>query len=186
MTASADLTPYGGHTPDALTRAVLAMTRRLPASWLGLRLSMPLRRLAIDRLGERPVDTMLWGMRARLYPSRNGCEKGALFTPQLYDPVERTALAAAIDRRLAAGGTFTFVDIGANVGLYSLFAASRGGARARIVAIEPQPGIVERLAFNLRANPGLAFEVAPVAVGDCEGEVELVIDSLDSGGTHVI
>ena len=62
-------------------------------------------------------------------------------------------LAQAIDQRLAAGGSFTFVDVGANVGLYSLFVATRARSRARILALEPQPGIVDRLRFNLAANP---------------------------------
>ena len=118
---------------------------------------MPLRRMAIDWLGEEPVDTTIWNARVRLYPSRNSCEKNALFTPQMLDVIERGELADALDRRLAEAGGFTFVDIGANVGLYSLFVAARGGPRTRILAIEPQPGIVERLPFNLEANAGFEF-----------------------------
>jgi FkbM family methyltransferase len=185
MTASVDLSPYGSYPPDRLARAVLALTRRLPANWLGLRTSMPFRRIAIDWLGDRPVDTTLWNVRARLYPSHNSCEKNALFTPQMLDVIERGALAAAIDRRLTEGKTFTFVDIGANVGLYSLFVASRGGARARILAAEPQPGIVDRLRFNVQANAGFDFQVATVAVADREGQIELLIDNRDSGGTRL-
>jgi FkbM family methyltransferase len=185
MTAIVDLAPYGTHPPGRLPRALLALTRRLPANWLGLRASMPLRRMAINALGDQPVDTTLWNTRMRLYPRRNSCEKNALFTPQLFDLHELEVLAAALERRLAAGATFTFVDIGANVGLYSMFVAARGGERARVLAIEPQPGIVERLAFNLRANPQLNIELAPVAVADREGEIELVIDNRDSGGTRL-
>jgi FkbM family methyltransferase len=185
MTATVDLTPYGSHSPGPVPQALLAVTRRLPANWLGLRLSMPLRRMAINALGDQPVDTELWNTRMRLYPRRNSCEKNALFTPQLFDLHERNVLGAALDRRLAAGATFTFVDIGANVGLYSIFVAARGGAQARVLAIEPQPGIVERLAFNLRANPQLMIDLAPVAVADREGEIELLIDNRDSGGTRL-
>src|SRR4051812_19561840 len=111
MVATADQTPFGGYPPGPLARTVLAMTRRLPVNWLGLRLSMPLRRLAINGLRGRPVDTAIWNSRVRLYPSRNSCEKNALFTPQLFDVLELKVLAAAIDERVAAGGTFTFVDI---------------------------------------------------------------------------
>ena len=39
-----------------------------------------------------------WGMRMRLHPRRNGCEKVALFTPQMYEIPERTELFAEIDR----------------------------------------------------------------------------------------
>jgi FkbM family methyltransferase len=185
MMATSDQAPFGSHPPAPFTRTVLALTRRLPVSWLGLRLSMPLRRIAINSLRGRPVDTAIWNSRVRLYPSRNSCEKNALFTPQLFDVLELKVLAAAVDERIAAGGSFTFVDIGANVGLYSLFVASRGGARARALAIEPQPGILERLQFNIRANKDFNVVVLPMAVADRDGEMELVIDERDSGGTRL-
>jgi len=184
MTA-VDQSPYGSFAPDPFTRAVLAMTRRLPVSWLGLRLSMPLRRVAINALRERPVDTVVWNARMRLYPGHNICEKNALFTPQMFDVIERHALGEAIDKRIAAGGTFTFIDIGANVGLYSLYVASRSGARARILAIEPQPGIVERLRFNVTINASANIAVLPIAVADREGKMTLVINERDSGGTRL-
>ena len=185
MVAHVDPAPYGAHAPDRFVRAMMAITRRLPTSWLGLRVSMPWRRLAINRLGERPVDTTVWNARVRLYPAHNICEKTALFTPQLYDARERAVLAAAIDRCVTAGGTFTFVDIGANAGLYSLFVAERAGRHARVLAIEPQPGIVERLQFNLACNPGFNAVARAVAVAGREGTVGMVVDPRDSGGPHL-
>ena len=185
MLPTADQAPYGRYAPGLFARTVLAMTRRLPANWLGLRLSMPLRRLAINSLGDRPVDTALWNSHLRLYPSRNSCEKNALFTPQMFDALELGILAAAVDQRTAEGGTFTFVDIGANVGLYSLYVASRAGPGARILAVEPQPGIVDRLLFNVRANARFNVVVLAMAVADRAAEMELVIDERDSGGTHL-
>ena len=179
MIARADQSPFGSRAPGALDRVVLALTRRVPGNWLGRGLAILLRRIVTMRHGEA-FDVELWGLRLRLHPLDNGCEKNALFTPQMYDVAERAALADAIDRRLAAGGTFTFVDIGANVGLYSLFAATRAGPRARILAIEPQPGILDRLRFNLALN------VLPLAVSDNEGAVALRIDPNDSGGTRIV
>jgi FkbM family methyltransferase len=185
MTATADLTPYGSHAPNWFIRATLAITRRLRPTWLGLRLSMPLRRVAINSLRGRPVDTVIWNARVRLYPDRNGCEKNALFTPQMFDVEELRALAEAMDRRIASGATFTFIDIGANVGLYSLYVASRSGARARILALEPQPGIVERLRFNVKINPSANIAILPMAVTDHDGQVDLVINERDRGGTRL-
>src|SRR5262249_13393741 len=113
----------------------------------------------------------------------NGCEKNALFTPQMFDVMERGVLADAIAAKGA--GPFTFVDIGANVGLYSLFVAARAEGRATILAIEPQPGILDRLRFNLAANPVIAIDVLAIAIADRTGVVELVLDASDSGGTHI-
>jgi FkbM family methyltransferase len=158
----------------------LALTRAMPESWLGQRLAILFRRLIMSRIGEGCRDTMIWGMRLRLYPRRNGCEKNALFTPQMFDTMERRVLAEAVRRKQ---GAFTFVDIGANVGLYSLYLASCGDVCT--LAIEPQPGILERLHFHLAANPSANVDVRPVALSDREGEVTLVLNESDSGGTHI-
>ena len=180
MTASFDAAPWGTHAPNAYERAVLTLTRAMPDNWLGLRLAILFRRLAIGRIGEGCRDTILWGMRLRLYPRRNGCEKNALFTPQMFDTMERRVLAEAVRRK---AGTFTFVDIGANVGLYSLYLASCRDVRT--LAIEPQPGILERLRFHLTTNPSAKVDVRPVALSDREGEATLVLNESDSGGTHI-
>ena len=152
----------------------------LESQWLGQRLAILFRRLIMSRIGEGCRDTMLWGMRLRLYPRRNGCEKNALFTPQMFDTTERRVLAEALGRK---GKKFTFVDIGANVGLYSLYLASCGDVRT--LAIEPQPGILERLRFHLAANSAANVEVLPIALSDRDGEATLVLNDSDSGGTHV-
>jgi FkbM family methyltransferase len=180
MTAVFDSAPWGAHLPDAYDRAVLTLTRAMPANWLGRRLAILFRRLVMRRIGEGGLDTTLWGMRLRLYPRRNGCEKNALFTPQMFDTMERRALSDAVARRR---GAFTFVDIGANVGLYSLYLASCGDVRT--LAIEPQPGILERLRFHLAANPSAKVDVLPIALADHDGEAVLVLNESDSGGTHI-
>jgi FkbM family methyltransferase len=186
MMSTADTSAYGTHAPNWLDRLVLGVTRSLPANWLGLRLAILVRRITLMRLGEGALDIVLWGIRLRLYPRRNGCEKNALFTPQMFDILERQALASAIDERLAGGGTFSFIDIGANVGLYALFVATRAGPRARILAIEPQAALVDRLRYNLRSNPQLNIEVLSIAVADRDGELPLLIDRRDSGGTRML
>src|ERR1043165_512441 len=80
MTATFDSSPWGTHAPSTYRRAVLAVTRAMPANWVGQRLAILFRRLVMRRIGEGCIDTVLWGMRLRLYPRRNGCEKNALFT----------------------------------------------------------------------------------------------------------
>ena len=176
-----DTSPYGSRAPGPLDRFALALTRNMPGNWLGLRLAILFRRIVTSRLGRGALDTQLWGMRLRLYALGNGCEKNALFTPQMFDVMERGILADAIGRKRDG---FTFIDIGANVGLYSLFVASRA-AKARILAIEPQPGILDRLRFNLAANPGVKVDVLPIALADRDGTVDLLLDTSDSGGTHI-
>jgi FkbM family methyltransferase len=174
---------HGALKPGLIDRAVIAVTSRLPDNWLGLRLAILLRRAVTMRLSAGALDVERWGLKLRLHPRDNGCEKNLLFTPQMYETTELAALAAEIDR---AGPVrpFVFVDIGANVGLFSLFTAARANRNACILAIEPEPGNRARLAFNLASNPGLPIRSVPVALGAEEGELALEIDSRDRGGTR--
>lgn len=66
-------------------------------------------------------------------------------------------------RRLLRPG-MTFVDIGANVGYFSLLAASLVGAKGRVFAVEPSPYAVERLRRTIADN-GLESRIRLEAVG---------------------
>jgi FkbM family methyltransferase len=167
---------------------VIALTCRLPDNWFGLRLAIALRRLVTMRLAypDGALDVIRWGLRLRLHPRDNGCEKNLLFTPQMYEPGERAELAAEIDRAKADGSPFVFIDIGANVGLFSFFVAARAARNARILAVEPDPENLSRLAFNIRINPGVPISIAAVALADKAGKVALDVDRRDRGGTRVV
>lgn len=177
--------PYGARLPGWLDRGVIAATSRLPNNWLGLRTAIGLRRVVTMRLPDDDgFDVLRWGLRMRLHPRRNGCEKNALFTPQMYEVPERAELFAEIDRAGAAEHPFVFVDIGANVGLFSLLVASRAGADATILAIEPEPENLRRLHFNVVANPGVPIRVIPLALGETPGNLVVEPDRRDRGGTR--
>jgi FkbM family methyltransferase len=66
------------------------------------------------------------------------------------------------------------VDVGANIGVFSVFAASR--SRARIVAIEPHPANVEFLLKNVKANGHSGIEVVAAALTDRRGSVRLRVE----------
>jgi FkbM family methyltransferase len=177
--------PYGALAPHRLDSAILAATCRLPDNWLGLRLAIALRRITTMRLsGDEGLDVERFGLKVRLHPRGNGCEKGLLFTPQMYEVPERAALAAEIERAQAAGRPFVFVDIGANVGLFSLFVASRVGRGGLIIAIEPEPENLRRMRFNIAANPGVPIRAIATALGERPGTVALDINRRDRGGTR--
>ncbi len=164
--------PFGACAPNALQRAVIAFTRRRKETWLGKRLSFFARRLVLTGL-KRPLDVESYGLPFRLHPTDNLCEKRILFTPQFFDKAERAYLAAHL------GPDSNFIDIGANVGIYSLLAAKAG---ARVLAIEPQPVVFARLAFNIAAG-GMGDRVTAVqgAVADRNGVLEIVIDEKNLG-----
>jgi FkbM family methyltransferase len=177
---------FGALAPNWLDRTVMAVTKPLPDSWAGLRLAILLRRAVTMRLAfpDGALDVERWGLRMRLHPRDNGCEKNLLFTPRMYEPEELAELENDIAGAKTQGRTFTFVDIGANVGLFSLFVASRTGQEARILAIEPEPGNLRRLEFNVGANPGVPITIIPKALSDEAGVVAVELDRRDRGGTR--
>lgn len=67
------------------------------------------------------------------------------------------------------GSSSLFVDVGANIGLYSIFAAERG---AEVIAVEPSPSRAARLRENLDLN-GYEAEVLEVALTEEPGEVRM-------------
>ncbi len=183
---NADTATYGALAPGRFDRTILALTSRLPDNWLGLRLAILLRRAVTMRLDypDGALDVERWKLRLRLHPRDNGCEKNLLFTPQMYEPTELKELAAEIARNREQGRPFVFVDIGANVGLFSLFVAAHAGRGARILAIEPEPGNLRRLNFNIRANPNVPIKIVPMALSDEVGELAIELDRHDRGGSR--
>lgn len=170
---------YGAFEAKGLVRAILERTRAAGPGWWSRRAAFLLRRLAIARLAGDPVDTEALGARMRLHPYRNVCEKRILFTPQFFDAEELAHLKA----NLTEG--FVFLDIGANIGGYSLFVAAHAGPTARVLAVEPQPDIYERLVFNLRLNPFPSVKAVACAVADKEGELTLFVDPENKGESSV-
>lgn len=181
MTDSSQHRPaeFGACRPGPALRLILFVSRRLPPFWPGRSLASLLRRLARPFLGD-VVDVEVFGRRMRLHPSDNICEKRVLFTPQFFDPAERRFL-----QRIAEPG-FVFIDVGANVGAYSLCVAAACGDDARIIAAEPDPVIRSRLQFNCAANPAAGIDVVPAAVGDVNGELELHLNAENRGQNSIV
>jgi FkbM family methyltransferase len=174
-----DSLPFGTHAPTGFPRWVLERTRALPDRWLSRRLAFVLRRLAVRALDGAPLDVETLGVRMRLYPYNNVCEKRILFTPQFFDPQEREILEKRI------GPNFCFMDIGANIGGYALFVAARAGPTARILAVEPQPEIFDRLTYNISQNPFGTVKAIACAVADKGGELTLFLDPQNKGESSV-
>lgn len=66
-----------------------------------------------------------------------------------------------------------FWDVGANVGYFTLVAATALKNRGQIVAFEPGQNALARLAENLALNTYRNIQIYPVAVTDREGEAVL-------------
>src|SRR5690606_1881437 len=123
------------------------------------RLRKGLRALA-GRLFRGPYDTEVEGLKFRIYPGENYDDRKILAKRRLPEKAEHALIAPFLEP-----GT-VFVDVGANIGTYALYAARRG---ARVVAIEANPETAAKLSYNVAANAaGLIGEVE-TTIGAGEG-----------------
>jgi FkbM family methyltransferase len=69
----------------------------------------------------------------------------------------------------------TFIDLGANEGLYSLIASGVMGRAGRVYAIEPQERLWPIILKNAALNQFFNIRVVPYAVGNNEGLEEITL-----------
>lgn len=132
------------------------------------RLQSPLQRAARRLVGSRlpALSAEYEDGRRFSFPERDRMY-AAVFVFGEYEPAE-----SAIVRRLLRDGDLA-VDVGANLGWFSILMANCVGRRGLVLAIEPTPPIRRRLQSNLSANPSLNIRVLPVAIGSSAGVAEI-------------
>ncbi len=110
-----------------------------------------------------------------------GSETGrAIFVTGRYEPNELCLL----QKMLRPG--MTFVDVGANTGLYTLFAAKKIGPTGRVLAFEPSSREYETLEQNIAVNALKNVRAIKRAVSNRDGEVELLVASLKNSGHNTL
>ncbi|MEX0645488.1 MAG: FkbM family methyltransferase [Parvularculaceae bacterium] len=176
--------PFGAFAPTRMQSFARRIGATVPSTFWGRRFASLLLWPSGGRSG-RPFDVAVFGsQKARLHPYDNICEKRVFISPQLWDQRERALLQAFI---AGGSGAFTFVDVGANAGLYALFAASaaRAANRAiRIVAIEPAAVMRARMAFNFAAS-SVNAAILPYAATGAPGAVRLATNLKNRGMSRV-
>lgn len=98
----------------------------------------------------------------------------------LYTGRHDRRVSVLLRRTLRRGDTF--VDIGANYGVYALAAARRVGSGGAVWAIEPQPDLAKMLERSKAANGFGQLHVEAIALGTREGEADLTIPTNNRGG----
>lgn len=80
---------------------------------------------------------------------------------------------------------YSFIDIGANIGLYSLVAASAPNCR-KCYAFEPNPPIFDSLRQNIAFNNATSVEAYNLAISDREGELHFSSVDVHSGVGRIV
>lgn len=135
-----------------------------------------------------PFDVSVFpAISVRLYPTTNRCERRAMIGPKLFDLEERQALSETL--QASTSDPFIFLDLGANVGLYSLWLVSearRLDRRVRVLAVEPDPTTAARLIANIEASNATEIEHAACAIGATRGIGHMVEKARNRGENRVV
>ena len=116
--------------------------------------------------------------------------RGATVILESQQYAERWMWAGACERQLVAhmkkklGKGMTVLDLGANIGYFSVIAAALVGPRGHLHAFEPIPGNFKRLQENLRPFPWANLH--PYAVGNAAQELTMYYSDRKAGwaGVH--
>jgi FkbM family methyltransferase len=170
--------PFGTYALTGAAAQALRWAQAMPGNWIGRRAALLLRRRAKS---QAIVDASAEGLKWRIYLRDNVSERNYLFMPKFFDRIERGYLRA----QLKPGDIF--VDIGANIGIYTQTAAALVGETGFVLAIEPNPQALDRLKFNIALNGfGHRVLIEQSCVSDAEGAVELSLDDSNLGGSSLV
>jgi FkbM family methyltransferase len=167
--------PFGAFAPNAAQQAVISLTQR---SRLKRGAFRPMLSRLLNLLRAGPIDIPYQGASFRFYHQTSATERGALLNAD-YNIEELDFLRA----HTPDGGVF--VDVGANAGTYALPLARHVGPKGRVVAVEPHPVMVARLAFNQTASAADNVALIAAAAGDADGELMIETDRENYGASHV-
>jgi len=142
---------------------------RFDADWYNPDLCFEIRKRLWQHFAERDCEATVvvpWHLGTRLCMHLNNDLSRQIFIAGCTEPNEFTFL----DRFLAPG--MTFLDVGANEGVYSIFAARRVGASGMVWAFEPSERELSRLRRNMEFN-ALDFRIFAAGLSDSERHAEL-------------
>jgi FkbM family methyltransferase len=142
------------------------------------RLSTELRRQMWYAVSAPVITTWLDGLSVYAYPGNETSR--AIFITGNYEPNEFFMLSQVIRPGMI------FVDAGANMGLYTLFAARKIGERGTVFAIEPSTRECGRLLKNLEINSLSNVRLLRNAVSDSRSEADLLVAEDERSGHNTL
>lgn len=177
------VSPFGTHQLKSTLQKLINLSQSAPRNLIGHQFAKWARRKVL-KTASMPADISVGELKLRCYMLDNYTERKYVFMPWRFDKKEREAMFAALPR------DGVFIDIGANVGVYTLEAATRMGAEGKVLAIEPYQPLYQRLLFNIAATASGRSSwpqvvVLPVGVADEEKTFELHLNQGNLGQNSI-
>lgn len=126
-----------------------------------------------------PIDIIYHGVKFRLYPHNNTIESKMFVSSRLREGKELDVISDYIKN----GGTF--LDIGSNIGYYSLMAAKLGATK--IIGVEPNPIVLDRFKANIKFNKfEKLIKTFQIGIGEKLSTLELRLSQSDMGSSSIV
>ena len=128
---------------------------------------------------ESPIDITYHDVKFRLYIHNNTIESKIFVSSRLREGKELEIISGFIKN----GGVF--LDIGANVGYYSLMAAKLGANK--IIGIEPNPIVLDRFKANIKFNGfDKKIKTFQIGIGAKRDAMVLRLSYTDMGSSSIV
>jgi len=169
---------FGTFRPQGLTARVIGSTGQARTRRMGRFKQLFVREWL--RRNPRELDLNYRGLKLRVAPAENSGDLHIAMNGHHREEDEFAVLDQFKDQDL------NFVDIGANVGIYSLLMAQRLAPKGRILAFEPHPQTAARLRQNIAMNGFDAITVVQSAVGPTRSELPLHVRHAKNAGQNTL
>ena len=137
--------PYGYYKLVGMRKILFKLAQLLPKNIIGFKIALILRKIALQNK-IKIIDQTQFELRLRLFPMDNLGDRFLLFLPKFFEYDEFQLMSNFLRE------DSTFIDIGGNMGIYSLVAAKYINTNGRILSFEPNPTMIDRFKFNIEIN----------------------------------
>lgn len=172
--------PFGYYEFSGAKKILFKLAQKLPRNFYGLKLALVLRKLTLQNSVEI-VDANQFGLKLRVYPLSNLGDRILLFMPKFFEYDEFKLMSEYLKH------DSTFIDIGGNMGIYSLVAAKYIDRTGNILSFEPNPSMAERFEFNIEINGfNELIDLVRLGVADKEDSFHLSLPEKNLGGASIV
>ena len=175
-----DVNAYGFYKLRGMKKVLFELAQILPKNIISFKIALILRKITL-RNKVKIIDQTQFDLKLRLFPMDNLGDRFLLFLPKFFEYDEFQLMSQCLKE------DSIFIDIGGNMGIYSLISAKYINKTGRILSFEPNPKMIERFRFNIKINEfDQLIELNEIGIADKEMTFSLALSKKNLGGASIV